>query len=354
MNRSAIMIIALQAVVIVILFWALVFYGRDEYESFSHKEIEEEIESASRAGNENGAAVVNISQTAQQNSGIATATLKAATYQTSHSSFGTVIDIQPLIELRTRYLSAQAEAEVIRASITNSRQEYQRLLLLNQDNRNVSDRAVAAAESIWKEDLARLTAANTSAASIRDSMIQQWGTKLSEWATSADGAAIKKLLQFDDALLRITLPFDAPAPSLGATLMIEPVGAQSKPVKATYISVSSQTDATRQGSTYYFRAPAGTLRAGMHVTVYLSEQGKAKNGVIVPANAVVWYANKAWVYQKEDAERFIRKPVSTDHETGGGWFNNAELREGDEVIISGAQLLLSEEFKYQIKNENED
>jgi len=30
------------------------------------------------------------------------------------------------------------------------------------------------------------------------------------------------------------------------------------------------------------------------------------------------------------------------------------LKPGDELVTSGAQLLLSEEFKYQIKNENDD
>ena len=29
-------------------------------------------------------------------------------------------------------------------------------------------------------------------------------------------------------------------------------------------------------------------------------------------------------------------------------------RDDDEVVVSGAQLLLSEELKYQIRNENED
>ena len=36
-----------------------------------------------------------------------------------------------------------------------------------------------------------------------------------------------------------------------------------------------------------------------------------------------------------------------------GWFNQG-LSVGEEVVVNGAQLLLSEEFKSQIKNENED
>jgi hypothetical protein len=55
--------------------------------------------------------------------------------------------------------------------------------------------------------------------------------------------------------------------------------------------------------------------------------------------------------------QFIRKPISTDTEVdsgnSSGWFNQG-IDKNSEVVISGAQLLLSEEFKYLIKNENED
>ena len=92
----------------------------------------------------------------------------------------------------------------------------------------------------------------------------------------------------------------------------------------------------------------------MRVTVSLSETGNSADGVIVPGTAIVWYSGKAWVYIKEDTEKFRRIPVSTAVESNGGWFNIEGLKTGDEVVTNGGQLLLSEEFKYQIKNENED
>jgi hypothetical protein len=50
----------------------------------------------------------------------------------------------------------------------------------------------------------------------------------------------------------------------------------------------------------------------------------------------------------------VRKEVATGNEVPGGWFNAANFEPGDEVVVSGAQLLLSEEQKFQIRNENED
>lgn len=352
MNRKAIAIILLQALVIVALFWALVYFSQDEYEEYAQEEVEEEIASASSVSSENGAAVVSISRAVQQQSGIATAALAAASHSPTLSAFGMAVDLQPLLELRTRYLAARAEADVARTAIAASRQEYQRLQQLNQDNRNVSDRAVAAADAVWKEQQARQQAAEAQAASIRDSMRQQWGETLAGWAAAGDQMA--PLLQQKEVLLRITLPFDQSAPRPGATLMVEAAGAHGNAVRASFVSIAPQSDTALPGSTYFYRAPAASLRSGMRVSAHFSNGKGAGLGVVVPADAVVWYANQAWVYQRDGTERFVRRPVSTEQEAGDGWFNAGSLKPGDEVIVRGAQLLLSEEFKYQIKNENED
>lgn len=362
MNRKIAIIIGLQAFIIVILFWVLVFYGKDEYEALTIEQ-EEEIESASHVVTgedaKDGAAAISLSPASQQQSGIVTTKLEAISHQISASSYGVVIGLEDLVELRTRYLTARADANVARASIANSQQEYQRLVTLNRDNKNVSDRAVAMAESALKSDQARVAAAEAAASASRDSMRQRWGDKLADWATRQPANnTFQRLLQHQDVLLQVTLPFDAAAPSKNASLLIRPSGAKGGVINSSLVSASPRTDSTMQGQTYYYRAPAANLRTGMRVIASLATQNNAANGVIVPDTAVVWYANKAWVYQKQGADKFIRRQINTDieanNESDNGWFNTAGVKAGDEVVTSGAQLLLSEEFKYQITNENED
>jgi len=96
------------------------------------------------------------------------------------------------------------------------------------------------------------------------------------------------------------------------------------------------------------------LRAGMRVAARIGMGGAAASGVIVPSAAVVWHAGKAWAYVKDEEDSFARFEVSTADEMEGGWFNTTGFDDDDEVVVSGAQLLLSEELKYQIRNENED
>jgi hypothetical protein len=355
MNRKTLTIILLQALIIIIMFWLLVFYGKDEYEAYSQQEQEEEIASPPRVSSEQGSAIVTLSKDTQLQSGIVVSPLQSANYQSGLTAFGTVINLDAYNELRTRYLAARAEAGVVKASIANSQKEYQRLAQLNQDDHNVSDRAVAAAEATWKADEARLAAAETSAASIRDTLRQQWGESLASWATQQPASEqLQRLLQYREVLIQVTLPFDTPNPAKDSVLMVEPAGSRGKPVKATFVSLAPQTDSAIQGKTFFYRASSDALRVGMRVTAHLNQNSKAAAGVIVPSEAIVWYGGKAWVYQKQSGERFVRRQVSAEREAGNGWFNAGTLKTGDEVVTSGAQLLLSEEFKYQITNENED
>jgi hypothetical protein len=92
----------------------------------------------------------------------------------------------------------------------------------------------------------------------------------------------------------------------------------------------------------------------MRVVGQVKSGAKPREGVIIPASAVVWHGGKAWAYVKEGADKFERKLVPTSQEMGNGWFAAEGFESDDEVVVSGAQLLLSEELKFQIRNENED
>src|SRR5690606_18276526 len=93
MNRKLATILALQAFIIIMLFWMLVFYGKDEYEAFVQGEIEEEIETPSRVSTEQGMTIVTLPQAAQEQSGITTARLDESRHASALSTYGTVINI---------------------------------------------------------------------------------------------------------------------------------------------------------------------------------------------------------------------------------------------------------------------
>jgi len=128
----------------------------------------------------------------------------------------------------------------------------------------------------------------------------------------------------------------------------------TKSIRAVYISRAPASNATIQGKTYFYHAMTRDLRAGMQVSTVSASSSKLSDGVIIPNTAIIWYAGKSWIYKKSAADKFSRIPVTTDTEVENGWFYQGNLNAGDQVVTSGAQLLLSEEFKSQITNENDD
>ena len=61
----------------------------------------------------------------------------------------------------------------------------------------------------------------------------------------------------------------------------------------------------------------------------------------IPDSAVVHLQGKEWVYLKKDAQTFVRKEISPAR----------PLKIGDQIVVTGAQLILSEEFRAQISSE---
>ncbi len=354
MNKKTTMIIGLQAILIVTLFWMLVFYGKDEFDIALQTEKEEEIESLNRVTEKQGISIVTISPAVQTNSGIKTTRVHAATYSGEIKSFGNVVAIDSLIDAKTQYTNLRTESTVIQSTSENNIKQYQRLKALNADDKNVSDKAVQEALALVNADNAKIQAYDQQVKNLLASMKLKWGEALASLINDDNlPVHLQSLLNRRNVLVQVSLPINTPSPEPGSTVRISPINENVQPITAIYISPASQGDASGLGKTYYFSAPADLLRIGMRVNVEAASKAPSSNGIVVPNNAVVWYAGTPWIYLKQGSDHFVRKPISTDTEVDAGWFNQ-NIKAESEVVIMGAQLLLSEEFKYQIKNENED
>lgn len=353
MNRKLAIIIALQALLIVILFWVLAFYGKDEYEEYTRPQAEE-IESPNQVSTELGATVVKLSTDMQQQSEIKTTRLQEATSQETLKTLGNVLSIDSLIEQRSQYLTAKADATIARASLLNSKQEFQRLRALNQDDRNVADRAVTAAQAAFESDKAKEQAAETKATNIQNNMRQTWGETLAKLATQASPSAdFDALLKHNEVLIQVVMPFHQNTAPHTIYISLNNASSSDGNIETKLVSSAPKADSAVQGATFFYRAPASNLRSGMRVNVQLPNKSD-KQRVSIPTNAVIWYGGKAWVYQKIATDKFMRLPIEASTQVSGSWLSIGKLKINDEIVTSGAQLLLSEEFKSLIKNENED
>ncbi len=366
-------IIAVMAIVIAVLSWLLIYVSRDELQ-LHDEEYEEEIEIESTASVEQGRAIVRVDAQSQAASGIRLHALQSAQYETAVHVFGSVVDIEPLLETRGRYLAASAERRALQSTLSAARAEYQRAEVLYRDDRNISEQALRDAESRYRVTQARLDAAQSMQSALGDALRTVWGPVVSDWAMAAQPASLGELLSRRSVLVQLVFPYELPQSAARPIVQLAPVAARENAVDARFVSVAPRVSAAMPGNTYFYLVRETDLRVGARVVARVATDSTVVDGVIVPNAAVVWHAGKSWVYRKRDAETFARHEVSTASELGDGWFqatlretdvdqtgmdetaalHSPSLKPGDEVVVSGAQLLLSEELKYQIRNENED
>lgn len=75
-------------------------------------------------------------------------------------------------------------------------------------------------------------------------------------------------------------------------------------------------------------------------------------GSKIPDSAVIHLDGREWVYLKKDSERFVTKETSSATQFVRKEISPAtSLKVGDLIVVTGAQLILSEEFRAQISSE---
>ncbi len=92
----------------------------------------------------------------------------------------------------------------------------------------------------------------------------------------------------------------------------------------------------------------------MHVHAWIPQSSETLSGVFVPESAVVWSNGKSWVYIKDSEELFLKRAINDPVELGNGVFVFDGLTVGDEVVISGAQMLHAEEYRWSIPDEDDN
>jgi hypothetical protein len=133
-----------------------------------------------------------------------------------------------------------------------------------------------------------------------------------------------------------------------ASISLQPVGTDER-VAAGFVGAAAEADPITRRPVFLYRAHhtwAGA-RPGTPVLGLLST-GERSAGVVVPDRAVVQWQGLTWAYVQRGPGRFARVPVPTDRPVAGGWMAGAPFLPGDTVVVTGAEQLLSEEFRARV------
>ena len=300
----------------------------------------------------NGQIIITLDEKAQQLSGIETITLKPANYGGEFTAYGKAITIQPLLELRSRYLALLAERNSAIAKLQQAKQAIDRQQALYKSGvtskRNLQDQQMQ-----WQTDKARLDATQYQDRAIADEALINWGGTLSKWALSNDLSGLKDFVSGRQTLLQITLPVDKQLAGDSPIIYVASSGNRSQAEKAEFISVAPQADVTAQGASYFFQASGKNIRPGMSVNAWIAEQNGNISGVMIPKSALIWSMNQAFVYIKINDEQFTRRTINDYSATADGYFISDTIKPGEQIVSTGGQMLLSEELRGQIPDEDD-
>ncbi len=342
-HRTRLIVAIVAAGLLGLLVWGFVEGRREQA---VERAREQPVRAPSRVSEDHGEVVVTLDAATQARSAIRTAPLAPTKQRAELRGFATVLDLQPLGADRVAYAQARSELAQAQAALAVSSRELERTRILNRDDKNLSDKALDAAQASQRADRARAQAADMSAHLLADAARQRWGPVMAGWFAT-DGAPLQRLLSLQDVLLRVALPAGATSMPFPETVRIA-VGPDDF-VTAHLVSVAPQVDPQLQGATALYRTAAvDGLQPGRSVDLWLPRGDGTRSGAVVPQAAVVWWQGRAWAYLQQNPTRFVRREIDTGTPVAGGYFVSDPQVAGRHGVVVGAQLLLSEEFRAQI------
>ena len=131
-----------------------------------------------------------------------------------------MVDIQEMLDWLSSFEKSVGESEKSRADLKVSQNEYLRLKGLHDNSHNVSDKALQAAEGIWRSGKAQLRSSIASTRNLQSIAQQRWGSVIARWLVERN-ANIERLIRQERALILITVPSGTPLPSPPDSIQIK-------------------------------------------------------------------------------------------------------------------------------------
>ncbi len=301
-----------------------------------------------------GKLMVRVNDDIGDYAGVETLRLVETDFSPEAKALVKVVDVRPMLALRARHHQALAALNRAKVSEQANAKELTRLKSLSKGAGSVATKNVNYAEAAWRESKAELQGLNVDLQVVGDETLQTWGKEIAGWILSKDSKQWKKLLTHEEFLLLVTLPVGLSLDSDVSFIRISRNGLREEARKAYFVAPALVTEQHIQGETYFFKTASGKLRTGMQVVAWVPKGNELLKGVFIPDEAIVWSVGQPWVYVQVEEDLYQRRSVQAGLPITGGLLIEQELNVGEILVITGAQMLLSEEFRWQILDEDDD
>lgn len=269
------------------------------------------------------------------------------------TSFAIQVDLAPLLKLRAEYFLALAQQQTANIKLEQAQKAVQRLRNLQRE-KAVSIRKLQEQQTQLQIEQLAYNSAKQQCEDILLNTKSQWGAVLSHWfLDKSQSAKIHSMLT--RPLYRVYLPIGSRKPS--KKIYIQAFGYRELAQSASLVSYAPFIENPQHqiGQPFYYQSDQILSQPQQRVTVWLPETDDKLSGIIIPASSLVWHLGQSYVYLQRDEELFERIKVSDKKLIDSkSYFIQNALKQGDMIVSTGAQMLLSEEFRGQIPDEDDD
>jgi hypothetical protein len=306
-----------------------------------------------------GLTYVRLPLAVEKNSGITTQPLIVSSEISDVFSYGEVVNLTDLFTKKNNLANLFRKKIKLENKLKGEFDFLKKIISLNKDNKNISDNVIREKEGdidILQNDLVMI---KNDINNIIINTEHKWGEFFGKHIALTDNKVAKNLFDNNFRLINITIPSSKLAVEMPKKIKVFLPHDDKNIYEANFISDAPTSNISLQGKSFFYVVQNNSIKLGSKVKAditNINNQVKKKK-LFIPSKSVVWSNGKPWVFIKKNDDEgiFLRKPLIDPLETDNGWIILEDnLKNNELVVVDGAQLLLSEEFKYQIKNENED
>lgn len=322
--------------------------------------LDEADEISNEAGNEkihivDGYKAIQLDDEVVSTSGIQFEPLSAVVFSPEFAAYAEVLDIAPLVMLKTEYADLLAEKNVTQTELNNRNKILERAenlyriksLASGELEMNRAERDIKAAE--LRAMIVRLEG-------IAYKLESRWGQSIGNLVLDP-----KKQTDFDSLasyrtlLVLVSLLKNQRLDDPEQKVFVSSLNQRNTAHSVRYLDKANQISNPLYGESHIYLLDSQKLRPGMRLFAWIKESGEDKTGLFLPASAVIWYANEPWIYVSHSDNIFVRKPLGNATKLDDGWLlDEGQIGKDALVVSKGGQSLLSEEFKWAIPNEDDD
>jgi hypothetical protein len=280
---------------------------------------------------------------------------KNISFKPEFIAYADVVDVEPLVSLKTERQVMLAEQKILKNDLTNYNKILKRAEALHKV-KSLSTRDLEKNRADRDLKASRLSAMNTRLNSFEYKIKSLWGETLASFILGQDKQHVfDALASYKTSLVLLSLPKNKTLEHLKQKVFVSNINRRETARAVTYLDQAKYINNPLYGESYFYLLESEKLRARMHLFAWIEEGEKSMEGVFVPESAVIWYANEPWIYLKHDETLFVRKALGDARKINNGWLLKDDvLIDSDLIVTRGGQTLLSEEFKWAIPDEDDD